>query len=164
MKFSAKQQEDAFAEKVRTSPEFVDWFLSLTPFAGKTVEPILIRSDNPWYQSKKTGRQSETDILLVFAEKSTGERFAIHIENKTIGDHFRPEQAELYHERADDWRNTEKWGNYEQFVCVLTAPQKFLDKHADQVAKFHAHVSHETLSNFLPQFSCLSVTSPPFKG
>jgi hypothetical protein len=124
---TAREQEQAFAAKVRSSPEFVSWLLGHTKFKGSEVEQVLVRSDNPWYQSRKTGRQSETDILLVFKNKNTGKNFAIHIENKRLRDKFQPDQPELYHERAADWLNVPKWGNYHDFECILIAPQVFID-------------------------------------
>ena len=149
---NAKEQERAFAEKLRISPEFVNWFLSKTKFKDAVATPVLVRSDNPWYQSPTTGRQSETDILAVFEYKDRLERFAVHIENKTSKDSFRPQQAELYHERAKDWLNIQKWGNYQDYEVILIAPQQFYERHKVIASIFHRYVSHEELTRFLPEF------------
>jgi hypothetical protein len=145
---TAREQEQAFAAKVRNSPEFAKWLLRYTKFKGLDVEPILVRSDNPWYQSRKTGRQSETDILLVL--------FAIHIENKRLRDKFQPDQPELYHERAADWVGMAKWGNYHDFQCILLAPKGFIEINRPKADIFHNYITHEELSPFIVEFSARS--------
>ena len=153
---TGKMQEKAFAEKVRTSPEFAKWLLSKTKFKGVDAVPILVRSDNPWYQSRRTGRQSETDILVVFERRDRSDRFALHIENKQAKETFRLDQPELYHERAADWKNTPKWGNYQDFEVMLIAPQEFYEQHKERSAIFHRYLSHEEIATFVPEFASAS--------
>jgi hypothetical protein len=150
---TAKEQEHALAEQFRSSKPFVDWFLGQTKFA-KIVDakPVLIRSDSPWYQALD-GRQSETDVLAVFESPSTGNRFALHIENKTAKDRFRAQQPESYRKRATDWLRKDKWGNYDDFECVLLAPQAFANKHTEDVKKFDRFLSHEALAEAIPEFA-----------
>src|SRR5664279_1611349 len=146
---SAKEQERAFANKLLTSPEFVTWFLSKTKFKDAAVTPILVRSDNPCYQSPTTWSQSETDILAVFECKDRPKRFALHIEKKRLKDSFRPQQPELYHERANDWRNIQKWGNYQDYEVILLAPQQFYERHKERADIFHRYVSYEEVAKFV---------------
>jgi hypothetical protein len=153
---SGKMQEKAFAKKVRQSPEFVNWLLSKTKFKGVDAEPTLIRSDNPWYQSLKTGRQSETDILIVFERRDRTQRFALHIENKQAKETFRPDQPELYHERASDWTNMPKWGSYQDYEVILIAPHMFYARHKEKADIFHRYVPHEEIAKFIPEFSAIS--------
>jgi len=58
----AREQERAFAEKLRASPHFLTWFLDKTKFKDANVVPILVQ-------------QSETDILAVFESKERAGRF-----------------------------------------------------------------------------------------
>jgi hypothetical protein len=153
---AGKIQEKAFADKVRTSPEFVSWLLSKTKFKDANAVPVLVRSDNPWYQSRKTGRQSETDILIVFERQDGRERFALHIENKQAKETFQPNQPELYHERALDWMNESKWGSYQDFEVMLIAPQVFYTRHKEKADIFHRYVPHDEIAAFVPEFSALS--------
>ena len=127
----AREQEQAFAAKVRNSPEFAKWLLRYTKFKGLDVEPILVRSDNPWYQSRKTGRQR-------------------------LRDKFQPDQPELYHERAADWVGMAKWGNYHDFQCILLAPKGFIEINRPKADIFHNYITHEELSPFIVEFSARS--------
>lgn len=150
---AGKMQEKAFAERVKASPEFVKWLLSKTKFNDVDAIPILIRADNPWYQSPRTGRQSETDILIVFERRDRAKRFALHIENKQAKETFRPDQPELYHERAADWMNTVKWGGYQDFEVMLIAPREFYARHREKSDIFHQYLSHEEIAEFIPEFA-----------
>jgi hypothetical protein len=151
----AREQERAFAEKIRTSPDFVAWLLSKTKFKGADVAVKLVRSDNPWYRSPTTGKDSETDILIVFEYLDHPIRFALHIENKRLNDTFRPNQPELYHERAKDWANVPKWGNYQDFEVLLISPQAFYEKNKEKSDIFDHYASHEEIANFVPEFAML---------
>jgi hypothetical protein len=150
---TAKEQERAFRLKLESSEAFRNWLLSKTGFAGAPVKLVLARSDNPWYESPATGVQSETDILLVFEYADRAERFALHIENKRLKDKFRPRQPELYQERANDWRNTSKWGNYDKFEVILIAPKQFYERYKNEAAKFHRYIPHEEIAPHVPEFA-----------
>jgi hypothetical protein len=149
----ARDQERAFVAKIKTSPDFISWVLNKTKFKGADVVIKLVRSDNPWYRSRKTGRESETDILIVFEYRDRPARFALHIENKRLSDRFQPDQPELYYERAKDWLNVPKWGSYQDFEVLLIAPRKFYAKYREQSDIFHHYVSHEEITEFIPEFA-----------
>jgi hypothetical protein len=150
---NAKGQERALGRMFRNSKPFVDWFLGQTKFNRIVdAEVVLIRDDWPWYQASD-GSQSETDVLAVFRSTTTAERFALHIENKTAKDHFRVNQPENYLIRAKDWLGQEKWGNYQDFECVLVAPLTFANKHLEDVRKFNRFISHEALAEMIPEFA-----------
>jgi hypothetical protein len=150
--FTEKQLDAFFHRAFERSEEFSTWFLARTKFAGRRARIALLRSDHPWYQSKRTGVQSETDILIVIEDLDSGSRFALHIENKLANGKFEPNQPELYHERAKDWRFTPKWGNYDAYEVVLIAPRAFRDRNADKAAIFDVYVAHEELAWFVPEF------------
>ena len=156
----ARDQERAFAAKIQESPAFVDWLLGQTKFAGTAVRIALVRSDNPWYRSKSTGIESETDILLVFERIDGLSRFALHIENKRMSDKFRPRQPQLYHERARDWMHMPKWGDYDDFEVVLIAPREFYRRNKEAADVFHRFIPHEQISEHVREFAAESVTSP----
>lgn len=145
-----KELNKLFVNVIKTSPLFKAWFLSETDFIGREAKVVLARDDNPWHKSKITGKESETDILLVFEDKS--KRFAIHIENKTAGDKFRDGQPEEYHARASEWRNTKKYENYDEFRVVLIAPRRFIDANKEKVGIFHHSVAHEDIAAYIPDF------------
>ena len=149
----AKEQEFALAKQFRSSQLFVDWFLRQTKFTGIVdAKPVLIRDVYPWYQAADRG-QSETAVLVVFRSTLAGTCFALHIENKTAKDRFRPQQPESCRKRAKDWLGKHKWGNYEDFECLLLAPQAFADKHSEDVKKFDRFISHESLAEVIPKFA-----------
>jgi hypothetical protein len=149
---TAKDQERALRIKLETSEAFRNWFLSKTAFGGKPVKVVLARSDNPWYQSPTTGLQSETDVFVVFEYVDRPERFALHIENKRLRDKFRPKQPELYRERGKDWRHADKWGNYDEFQIVLTAPRRFYQRNKIDADRFDRCISHEDIAQYIPEF------------
>jgi hypothetical protein len=150
---TAKEQERALCDKLKSSESFRNWFLSKTAFAGEAVKVLQARSDNPWYQSPTTGIQGETDVFVVFEYVNRPERFALHIENKLLTDRFRPKQPELYLVRAEDWRRTPKWSNYDKFEIVLTAPRQFYERNKNDAVKFHRYISHEEIAPFIPEFA-----------
>ena len=150
--FTEKQLDASFHRAFERSGEFATWFLGRTKFSGRRIRIVLLRSDHPWYQSRKTGVQSETDILIVMEDVDTGERFALHVENKLENGKFGRNQPELYHERAADWRRTPKWGDYDDYEVVLIAPSAFRDRNAEKAKLFHVFVAHEEVAGFVPEF------------
>jgi hypothetical protein len=143
----------ALVKQVEESPEFTSWLLARTKFIGVSVSLKMARCDNPWYQSKKSGRQSETDVLLVFERSDNQIRFALHIEIKTAKDRFQPDQPELYHERASDWLGDSKWGNYEDFEVILVAPRTFYEKNREKSDLFHQYIPSEAIAETIPEFA-----------
>ena len=115
----------AFVNRLEEAPEFLSWLLSRTKFAGSPVRRVELPWEYRWYKCRTTGIESETDIFLVFEFHDSSSRFALHIENKSPGDTFRPNQPELYHSRAKDWINDPKRGNYQDYEAILIAPSDF---------------------------------------
>ena len=54
--------------------------------------------------------------------------------------------------RADQWRNSEKHGNYGTWETVLLAPQSVFTKHSVQASKFTSRIAHEDVAGFVPAF------------
>lgn len=152
-RLTEKVLDRIFAAKLTASNEFRTWLLGKTKFAGCTATMLLCRADHPWYISKKTGTQSETDILAVFEEISSPRRFAIHIENKTWNGKFGPNQPELYHERATDWIGLPKYHRYTDFEAILIAPLNFFEFNKERAKIFHQYVSYEDIAEFIPEFA-----------
>ncbi len=153
MSADEKQLDRLFETAFRSSAEFRCWILSQTKFAGRNLTLVLLRADHPWYQSRTTGRQSETDILAVLEDTSDGRRIALHFENKTWTGKFGPDQPALYRERARDWLGLAKYGSYSDFETVLIAPRAFLDRNREGAAKFDRCISYEFMAIFIPEFA-----------
>ena len=105
---------------------------------------------------RESGVQSETDILVVLEDVATGERFAIHIENKLANGKFGTKQPELYHERGKDWRHMAKFSNYDDYEVILIAPHFFFDRYPGQSKLFHRYVPHEDIAKFIAEFGSLN--------
>lgn len=155
-----KQLDTAFHHAIERSEEFRTWFLGRTKFAGRRARIVLLRSNHPWYQSTKTGVQSETDILIILEDLDTRCRFALHVENKLANGKFGPSQPRLYRERAEDWRFVPKWGNYDEYEIVLIAPRTFRDRNAEKADTFDVFVPHEDIAAFVPEFGGVTAIQP----
>lgn len=150
--YSEKDLDRAFERGLRETPGFLPWLLGQTKFAGCDFDIVLIRSDHPWYRSKLTGKDSETDILIVLRNKLTGRVFALHIENKLANGKFEPNQPENYKVRAQDWIGLMKFGAYEDYETILVAPAQFVEKNAHAASHFDRRIHHEAIARFLPEF------------
>jgi hypothetical protein len=141
-----------FWDVVSTSPEFCSWLLGCTKFAE--LDLALITDEKwhqRWYRDPVTKKDSETDILLVFRDVSTGDRYALHIENKPAHRAWEPLQAENYRRRALDRMTT--W-RYVDFQTVLLAPQSLLERCQAEAAHFDVVISYEQVMPFVPVFAC----------
>lgn len=114
---------------------------------------MLIRSDHPWYRSKLTGKDSETDILIVLKNRATEGVFALHVENKLAGGKFEPNQPETYKSRAQDWIGLKKFGAYLDYETILIAPAEFIERNAQEASHFDRRIHHEAIAVFLPIFA-----------
>ena len=162
-KASEKELDRALDDALARSPEFADWFLSRTSFAGTRATRVWSRSDHPWgrlpmdvidpeTQATETlVKESETDIIVVY-ELDDGARVGLHIENKVGLGTFRPNQADFYAQRARAWVGVEKYGNYSQWGTVLVAPEAFRARFPEDSAKFDAFISYEDIAQFVPLF------------
>jgi hypothetical protein len=139
-----------FWKAISTNVAFQAWFLDRTKFTNHALELV---GDEKWhqrsYRDPVTGEDSETDILLIFKDQSTGERFAIHIENKPSLGRWEPHQPENYRKRAtnrmSNWR-------YVDFQVLLIAPMSFIAASITELDHFDIAVSYEALSTFVPEF------------
>ena len=86
-----------FWNAISTNVAFQSWFLVKTKFAGRNLELVTDELwHQRWYRDPVTGKDSEGDILLMFRDPETSERYAIHIENKPGHRIWEPLQAENY--------------------------------------------------------------------
>jgi hypothetical protein len=130
---------------------FREWFLALTKFADLDLELVANEKwHQRWYRDQETGKESETDILLMPRDNQKNKRYAIHIENKPDHGIWREDQAANYRKRAINqmipWR-------YVDFQIVLIAPISFIARCPEEVGHFDVVVSYEDISLFIPQFS-----------
>jgi hypothetical protein len=139
-----------FWKAISTNLAFQAWFLERTKFANHALE--LVGNEKwhqRWYRDPVTGKDSETDILLIFKDQSSGERVAIHIENKPPRGLWEPQQPENYRKRAanrmSNWR-------YVDFQVVLIAPTSFIAGSISELDHFDIAVSYEALKEFVPEF------------
>ncbi len=164
MATTEKELDVALENEFKTNSDFRRWFLSRTKFAMGEPQCVLSRSNHPWgpipytVTDPATGRQesltreSETDVLLVCCA-SSGQRFALHIENKLANGRFEPLQAELYSPRGKHWLRREEYGYYEDFETILVAPCVFYECNKQSVDQhFDRFVAHEDIAAFIPLF------------
>ena len=161
-KISEKALDKAIDEAFKTSPEFVDWFLSKTKFASRNAKYHWSRSNHPWGPvpisihdpitgiEEVTVMEGETDVLVVF-ETEDAKRFAVHIENK-LTSKFTKLQPELYAARAKHWLNKPMYRDYSDFETVLIAPRDFYERYKSDAVKFDQFISHEDISAYVPMF------------
>lgn len=162
-KATEKELDAAIERAFKESKEFADWFLSHTKFADLDAAYVWSRSDHPWGSipfpvvNPDTGveeiqnKESETDILVVFEDGSSS-RFALHIENKIAGGSFTQYQPDMYVVRAAHWAGNPKYKGYTDFQTVLVAPQEFYKRNKEEADKFDCYISHEKISNHIPDF------------
>jgi hypothetical protein len=142
--------DHSFWKAITTNVAFQAWFLDRTKFANHALELVGDEKwHHRWHRDPVTGKDSETDILLIFKDQSTGERFAIHIENKPPWGRWEAEQPENYRKRAanrmSNWR-------YVDFQAVLIAPISFIAGSLSELDHFDIAVSYEALSTSAPEF------------
>jgi hypothetical protein len=121
-------------------------FASVARSAELLVDEQRERSAKAWWRHwwcavKETGRQSETDILLVF--RAATDRFALHIENK-FSARLTQYQASDYAPRARQMMGN-KWAPYSDFETIIIAPEKYLSNSEDECNKFDRMISYEKI-------------------
>jgi hypothetical protein len=90
-----------FWKEMRDNPAFRTWFLGLTKFSEHALDLVTDEKwHQRWYTDPLNGKDSETDIVLLFKDRGNGDRYAIHIENKPAHGKWEPNQAENYRRRA----------------------------------------------------------------
>jgi hypothetical protein len=150
-RLSERELDERFWREISNSAEFRNWFLGKTKFAERQLE--LVTRDGEWqfrwYKDPTTGRESETDILLIFRDRENGDQYAIHIEDKPPHGAWQPEQAMHYPIRAKHL--AEKF-NYVDFQTVLVAPQAFIDRNRLDAAIFSFCIPYEEISEHIAEF------------
>ncbi len=133
------------------SPAFCEWLLQRTKFWPRELELVTNEKwHQRWYRDPESGKDSETDILLMWSDPQLGDRVAIHIENKPAHRKWEPAQVENYLRRAE---NRKAAWRYADFQIVLLAPIEFILRHTDEAAGFDFVLTYEEISAFAPAFS-----------
>ena len=158
-----KELDLALKAALESDQTFLEWFISQTKFSGCGAKLVSCRADSPWgshpFQSTDpatgestiTTRQSETDVLLVVANRE-GELLGIHIENKVGAGKFTNLQPEMYAQRAAHWLEKPHYGGYVDFETVLVAPDAFRQRNAVQAEHFGCFISHEAVGHHISLF------------
>ena len=150
--------DKAFWAALVANLEFRQWFLRRTRFWPRNLELVTDEIwHQRWYRDPETKKDSETDILVLWRDLESGERVAIHIENKPAHGKWQPRQVENYLKRAENRKS--KW-RYSEFETVLLAPSEFLARHPIEVASFDFVLSYEDVSAFAPAFGTAIPTGP----
>jgi hypothetical protein len=136
---------------ISSDPSFQVWFLGRTKFVGRDLD--LVTNElwhQRWYKDPETATESETDILLLFLDRTNKDRYALHIENKPGHGVWRKGQAEQYRKRA--LNRMSRW-RYVDFQTVLIAPSSFIARSPVEVGHFDVTVSYEEIGTFVPAFN-----------
>lgn len=142
--------DEAFWAALENSPEFRQWLLRRTRFWAKNLELVTDEKwHQRWYRDPETGKDSETDILLLWRDQESGERVAIHVENKPAHRKWEPGQVENYQRRAENRKA--KW-RYSEYEIVLLAPSEFIARHPEEAASFDFVLPYEDVRAFAPAF------------
>lgn len=143
-----------FWREISSSARFQRWLIEKTKFADRSLELVSNESDEKWhqrwYKDPETKKDSEGDILLIFRDTSSAERYALHIENKPAHRKWEPNQAENYRKRALD--RMKRW-RYVDFQTILLAPSAFVGRHHVEAASFDLVLSYEEVGSFVPEFA-----------
>jgi len=143
--------DHAFWNALIASDEFKQRLLQRTRFWARELELVTDEKwHQRWYRDPETRKDSETDILLMWREAGTGDRFAMHIENKPAHRVWEPSQAANYRRRAENRK--ESW-RYRDFEVVLLAPREFVAGHLAESALFDFVLTYEEVGAFVPQFA-----------
>jgi hypothetical protein len=150
--------DHCFWREVSTSTSFRNWLIGKTKFADRSLDLVTDEKwHQRWYRDPETKKDSETDILLMFRDASNCERYALHIENKTVHRNWEPNQAENYRKRAT---NRMKAWRYVDFQAILLAPSAFVCRHPAEAKNFDVVLLYEDVGAFVPEFaSAASVAS-----
>ena len=166
MKTAIKESELdlAFATAIRENEDFRFWVLSKTKFRATHArlmaeeQAAARRTAKHWWKHwwckvPELGRDSETDIFMVFEIAETRRRFAIHVENKTLGGSFTEQQPESYDFRARHMMKQHRsvFG-YTDFDTLLIAPLGFKEKNDEACRAFGCYIAYEDIAPYVPEF------------
>lgn len=164
-KLTEDQLCEAFADGVQANTDFRRWLLGRTKFADLVdkcrllhEEQMAIRPRRRWWRHwwcavPELSKDRETDVFMVFEVMASGNRFALHVENKRDNYKFNPGQAAAYAPRARHMLHQADYLSHSDFQTVLLAPRAFRDRHAVESALFDVFVSYEEVASFLPAFA-----------
>ena len=162
-KIDEKTIDSALERAIRDDAVVTQLFLDRVGLADQRYRYYWSRSDHPWCRMtvdlkdpasgaiKTVDRDSETDVLIVLENESSGKRLALHLENKLSNGKFTPYQPELYARRAQKWIGLEKFKSYEECKTVLVAPLEFYASCPDQSNVFDFYISYEDLASHIPE-------------
>ena len=148
-----------------THPEFRHWFLSRTKFARHAngcrllhEEQMAIRPRSRWWRHwwcavPELPKDRETDVFMVLEVNESGERFALHIENKCDTYKFNPGQAAAYAPRARYMLNRADYLLHSDYQTVLLAPVAFCNRYSAEADLFDIFISYEEVARFIPKFT-----------
>lgn len=151
-----------FAQQIRNSPSFTEWVLGHTKFAHVAAEARLLAEElekrkakfwwrHWWARVPEVGRESETDILLLFGIGDAVERFAIHVEAK-VDAVFSPFQPQDYAARGRQMA-TDPRLLYSDFDTVIIAPRLYLERYPVECGHFGSAISFEDIAAHIPAFA-----------
>lgn len=142
--------DHAFWRLVSTDQAFRTWLISRTKFHGRSIDLVADEKwHQRWYRDPDTGKDSETDILLILLDRDTHDRYALHIENKPDHRKWEPGQASNYRKR--DLDRMSKW-RYVDFQTMLIAPTSFISRFPLETSAFELAISYEEIAAFAPGF------------
>jgi hypothetical protein len=152
--------DNLFWKAISTNLAFQSWFLQRTKFAQQTLDLVTNEKwHQRWYRDPITNKDSETDILMIFTDPRSTNRYAIHVENKPSHGIWEPLQAENYRKRAID--RMSKW-RYVDYQIALIAPLSIIKRSPREVEHFDIAIPYEDIGNFVPEFrhACTTMDLP----
>ena len=142
--------DHAFWNALTGKNDFRVWLLQRTKFCSQQLDLVTDEKwHQRWYRDPETRKDSETDILLIWRESTTGGRVALHIENKPAHRAWEPSQASNYRRRAE---NRMKPWRYSDFEVALLAPAEFIARHLHEASQFDFVLTYEDVGGFAPEF------------
>lgn len=163
LKITEKQLDIAFAEKLIGDDEFRNWVLSGSKFSHLHPDPRLLVDElsktrrmpvHSWrhvWCVMPDGTEGETDIFSVF-ETNEGYRFALHFENKPPHGVLRPNQGADYPRRAEFLAGHPRYLCYEGWETAILAPERFINRFADECSPFDRAITYEAIAEWIPLF------------
>ncbi len=137
-----------FRNEIVRSPDFRDWLLGRTKFAGLDAELI----DEPWLSRRGDRGDSApaTGIFLVFRQWGLDRRFALHVENRRRGDRLEPGDAARCLVQASRWHTCRQCDDYE---TLLMAPSALYERHRPEADRYQRYIAYEDVAEFIPEFA-----------
>ncbi|MCL1065269.1 hypothetical protein L2735_00285 [Shewanella olleyana] len=163
---SELELDRAFAGQIENSINFQQWFLGKTKFSEQSDDLRLLHKEQAnlkpkkkqenwwrhWWCKIEDGSESETDIFLVFENKESQQRIALHIEDKPPHGKFTPNQYLNYKKRAEFMKGKAEFMAYDDFATVLVSPKVFIERNQEEVANFDSIVTYEEVSEYIALF------------